>query len=302
MDGLLAGVDIGGTKTAACLARSPREVLDRREFPTAGPDRTLRAALEALRGMLAARGGARLLAVGIACGGPLDPRSGLILSPPNLPGWDRVPAAETFRSALGVPARLENDANAGALAEHRHGAGRGARDFVFVTFGTGLGAGLVLDGRLHRGASAMAGELGHVRLAPDGPETYGKAGCAEAFASGWALARAAAAGGRFGSAREVIQAALAGDAGARRLVEDAGAWLGRALAVVADLVNPEVIAVGGMAVPLGDLVLEPARAALAAEALPAAARACRVVPAELGAALGDAQALCLAQLALEDAP
>jgi len=311
---LLLGVDIGGTKTLLALGRSPVDVLGRVRFPTAGPEETLDRVEREASALLAAADCRAPAAVGIACGGPLDAELGLVLSPPNLPGWDRVPVVERLSRAFGAPARLENDANAGALAEHRYGAGRGTRDFVFVTCGTGLGAGLVLGGRLHRGVADLAGEIGHVRLAPDGPEHYGKRGSAEGFASGAGLALAARArrseAAERGSplaglpevevtAAAVGGAAAAGDALARELVTACGEALGRALAVLVDVLNPECIAVGGLGLYLGEALLAPAREALRAEALPAAAAACRLVPAALGGALGEVQALCVAEAALE---
>jgi len=316
MGRLLLGLDIGGTKTAAVLGRSPVEVLGREEFPTAGPAATLRQAVAAARRLLGRFPGEAVAACGVACGGPLDAAAGVILDPPNLPGWRKVAVAELLEREFGAKACLENDANAGALAEHRHGAGRGTRDFVFVTFGTGLGAGLILGGRLHRGVGGLAGEIGHVRLAPGGPLAYGKRGSAEAFASGAGLTQAARRSvdeaRRCGSllagvapegltARSVGRAAAGGDRLARELVEECGRSLGQALAVIVDLVNPECIAVGGLALRLGDLVLGPARQELAAEALPQAAAGCRVVPAALGEAVGDAGALVVAEMALEGA-
>ncbi len=132
-----------------------------------------------------------LSAVGRRCGGPLDSTQGLILSPPNLPGWDRVDVVTPFRERFGVPTSLQNDANACAVAEWQWGAGRGVRSMVFLTFGTGMGAGLILDGRLYAGASDMAGEVGHIRLAEDGPLGYGKRGSFEGFCSGSGIARLA---------------------------------------------------------------------------------------------------------------
>src|SRR5690606_15592063 len=125
-----------------------------------------------------------LAAIGISCGGPLDSRRGVILSPPNLPGWDRIPVVEVFQQAFKVPVALQNDANAGALAEWLWGAGRGSHNMIFLTFGTGMGAGLILNGQLYSGTNDLAGEVGHIRLAPDGPVGYGKAGSFEGFCSG----------------------------------------------------------------------------------------------------------------------
>ena len=163
----LAGVDIGGTKCAACIGRADGEQVEVlcRAVPRATREYTPAGMLEALAGDLrdclaALPAWERAEGVGISCGGPLDSRAGIVLSPPNLSGWDAVPAAKILSERTGLPAWLCNDANAGALAEWQYGAGRGCRDLVFLTFGTGLGAGLILGGRLYEGASGMAGELG----------------------------------------------------------------------------------------------------------------------------------------------
>jgi glucokinase len=314
MKDVLVGLDIGGTKTAVCVGTSPVTILARHEFPTGDPGHTLAEAAEAVGRMLAGLGGSGT-AIGIACGGPLDAAGGTIICPPNLPAWRGVPVRDIMSRRLGMPARLENDADAGALAEHRYGAGRGLRDFIFVTFGTGLGAGLILGGSLYRGGGGLAGEIGHVRLADDGPLAYGKAGSAEGLASGAGLALAArsavmrgmAAGSLLASlpperitAKAVAEAASAGDPCAAQLLLACGRNLGRALAVLVDVLNPERIAVGGLAVHLGETVLAPARAGMAAEALPATAQRCEVVAAQLGERIGDAQSLTLAQMAMEE--
>lgn len=145
--------------------------------------------LSLLDSELAALPDAEIRSVGISCGGPLDPVRGIIQSPPNLPGWCDVPITEIVRAKTGVPVFLQNDANACALAEWRFGAGRGTQNMVFLTFGTGLGAGIIVNGGILNGASGMAGECGHVRLASDGPVGYGKAGSFEGFCSGGGLAR-----------------------------------------------------------------------------------------------------------------
>ena len=201
--GLLVGVDIGGTKTAVVLGRAAGDglqIIDRAIFPT---DPTARGWREVLKEVVAA---ARTLlgrhagpaeglgGVGVSCGGPLDSRAGLVLSPPNLPGWDKCSITGELESDLGCPAALQNDANACALAEWRFGAGRGSRNMIFLTFGTGMGAGLIIEGRLYEGTTDLPGEVGHVRLAEDGPEGYGKAGSFEGFCSrGGGIARLARA-------------------------------------------------------------------------------------------------------------
>ena len=131
-------------------------------------------------------------AIGVSCGGPLNSRTGVVQSPPNLPGWDDVPIVKILEDAFGIPAFLQNDANACALVEWKYGAGRGCENMVFLTMGTGMGAGVIADGRLLRGARDMAGEVGHLRLEKDGPVGYGKAGSFEGFTSGGGIARLAA--------------------------------------------------------------------------------------------------------------
>jgi len=300
---VLIGVDIGGTKTAVCAAAASGEILDRRSFATAGPSDTIKMMVSAARAMAG-----RAEAIGISCGGPLDWQRGLILSPPNLPGWDHVAIAEQLSKALSAPAWLENDANAGALAEWRFGAGRGCRNMVFLTCGTGMGAGLMLDGRLYRGATGLAGEVGHIRLADDGPVGHNKAGSFEGFCSGGGIARLAlrmrgqphapsplddVAESEM-SARHVAQAADDGDRFAQDVIAESGRHLGRGLAVIVDMLNPEVIVLGPLSWRLGRRWLDPAMRVLQEEALSGATAACRVEPAALHESIGDHAAIAVA--------
>jgi glucokinase len=308
------GFDIGGTTSTAVIADSNGTFGALEEFPTRVGRGGWQATVEALKSV--AEGLVRanpIDAIGISCGGPLDSAAGTILSPPNLPGWDEVPIVGIFRDAFGVPAYLQNDANAGALAEWRFGAGRGTRDMVFVTFGTGLGAGLILGGRLHPGANDLGGEAGHIRLAEDGPIGYHKRGSFEGFCSGTGLAQMMAFEllclaeevGRDEmlrryknpgdvTGRDVVEWALAEDPIALKVVERSGCYLGKGLAVLIDILNPELIVVGSMGVRLGERLLAPAREVIRKEALPAAAAVCRIAPAELGERIGDFAALCVA--------
>jgi glucokinase len=312
------GVDIGGTKTAVVVCREPPAMLARIEFPTLpeqGPERAIALIKDSIRDALRAAGAEReqVGAIGVSCGGPLNQRAGLILAPPNLSTWVDVPIVSLLRAEFGVPCRLENDADAGALAEHRYGAGRGTANMIFLTMGTGLGAGIIADGRLLRGASGQAGEIGHVRLTAEGPVGYHKAGSVEGWASGGGMARAAAAevsaAAKHGeattlaqtleadgalTAKYVAEAARNGDAVATRIVESTGSRLGEALAILVDLFNPEMIVVGGLAMRMGESLLAPARRALEREALPGSARICKVVPAQLGEKIGDVAAICVA--------
>jgi len=310
--GLLVGVDIGGTKTAIVLCAKPPHTLWRAEFPTLpeqGPEHALASIIRLVQEGLAATGGT-LATLGVSCGGPLDRVRGIIQRPPNLPTWDDVPVKDILQAEFGVSCSLENDANAGAVAEHRFGAGRGCQHIVFLTLGTGLGAGLIFNGHIFRGASSMAGELGHVRLTEDGPNGYNKAGSVEGWASGGGMARHAAeavreaiAAGQSTSlagklanltARDIGIAMAAGDAVAAHIVEQTGHRLGEALAILVDILNPERIVIGGLALRFGEHLLGPARRRMHAEALPAAAASCSVVPAELGESVGDVAAICIA--------
>jgi glucokinase len=253
-------------------------------------------------------------ACGVSCGGPLDSRRGLILSPPNLPGWDGVDVLTPLRAAFGAPAARQNDANACALAEWRWGAGQGCSSMIFLTFGTGMGAGLILDGRLYAGASDMAGEVGHVRLAEWGPAGYGKLGSFEGFCSGggiaqlgrqaaeaalqqgrppaWCPRREAMAGV---SAELLAEAANGGEPLALQLLELVGRRLGQGLALLIDILNPELLVIGSIFARQRALIEPPMLAVLRAECLPHALGACRVAPAGLGEQVGDLAALAVAR-------
>jgi len=189
------GVDIGGTKCAATLGLEQDgelSILEKVSFPTfSEPYGVLGRLEEEIRRILSGHGLTceRISALGISCGGPLDAERGIVQSPPNLPHWDHIPVTDYFLKRLGIPSYLENDANACAVAEWKYGAGRGLKNVIFLTFGTGLGAGLILDNRLYGGTNGNAGEIGHVRLRPQGPVGYGKEGSAEGFCSGGGLAQ-----------------------------------------------------------------------------------------------------------------
>jgi glucokinase len=219
---------------------------------------------------------------------------------------------EILTRELGCPVLLQNDANAGALAEHRYGAGQGTRNMVFLTMGTGLGAGIIIDKKLYSGSSEMAGEIGHVRLTRTGPVGYNKAGSVEGWASGGGMAQIARvmlnSARKRGhksllldlpeehiiTARDVGLAAGEGDTVARSVVTASGKKLGLGLAILVDILNPERIVIGGLAIRLGDMLLRPARRVLSEEALAPALAACTVVPAMLDESIGDVAALCVA--------
>ena len=284
------GTDIGGTKVSVCLGDSLTGVVARSRFPSAafpGPAATLAEIVRRARELMveAAVSATDIARIGISCAGPLDASRGIVLSPPNMPGWDAVLVCEILQRELGAPARLENDANAATLAEWQFGAGRGTRHMVFLTCSTGMGGGLILDGHLYRGRRDLAGEVGHLRLTDSGPKLYGKAGSFEAWASGAGLALQT---GR--SVEELARAARSGDAGALAAITHAGEMLGRGIAILCDVLNPELVVCGTLAVHLGDLYLEPARRVVAAEALDP----CPIVAAQLTEDLPERAALAVA--------
>ncbi|MCC6359480.1 MAG: ROK family protein [Phycisphaerales bacterium] len=307
----ILGLDIGGTKTAVVLGDRAGTIHDRIVFGTR-PERgfeptfhELLASLAEMRSRAPRITGRSAGAISVSIGGPLQIEPGIILSPPNLPGWDHIPLRDRLVEATGLPTFIEHDGNAGALAEWYFGAGRGRRHLVFLTLGTGLGAGLILNGDLFRGASDTAGEIGHIRLADSGPVAYGKAGSWEALCSGSGIARLAAH--RFPhrwpagppDLPTLADFARAGDPEATQVFDEAGRWLGRGLALLIDTLNPELILLGSLAIRLGDLLLPPARAELAREALPTALSACEILPAALGDRHGDVASLCAAIRALK---
>lgn len=283
MSGEYWGLDIGGTKTAFIRGDRQGRVLDRVQVPTGDYPRWQ----HLLEKLLPAKG--KPAAIGVSCGSPLDSARGMILSPPNLPGWDEVPITQWLGARYGVPAYLENDANACALAEWRHGAGRGVNTLIYLTFGTGFGAGLILDGRLYRGRDGMAGEIGHVRHRQSGPVGYGKAGSFEGFCSGGGIAQMAGM-----SAKDLAAAADAGDRQAVKVLHRSARALGSACALLIDLFNPERIVIGSVFARAEKWFRPQMERVIAREALPTSAAHCDVVAASLGDAVGDIAALTVA--------
>jgi glucokinase len=297
------GFDVGGTKCAMSVgecAEDSVKIIRREEFPTAGL--TWQQTLERFAELAASVG--KFDNIGISCGGPLDSATGVVMSPPNLPGWDDVPVVKFFADRFGVPVRLQNDANACAFAEWKFGAGRGTRNMVFMTFGTGLGAGIVIDGKLYSGTNDNAGEIGHIRLAPTGPVGYNKAGSAEGFCSGAGMAklariRAEEKGIQLGedfSAKELFRRVREGDEFCTAVFRESAAHLATILAYTIDILNPEVIVLGGVFMRQADLFMKELEPILEREALPLARKVCRIVPAALSENVGDYAALAVANM------
>jgi glucokinase len=318
MQKIYIGVDVGGTKTAVVLSARPPVSLGRVEFatqPEQGPEPALDRIVQSVRSLLAQHGFGeeQIAAIGVSCGSPLDRVKGIIHAPPNLSTWVDVPIRRLLEETFHTTCRVENDANAGAVAEHRFGAGMGTDHMVFLTLGTGLGAGIIAAGSLYLGAKGDAGEIGHVRLSPTGPVGYHKAGSIEGWASGGGIAQLAvrmlaqaerrgrssvlsaqSVGGGVLTARDVGLAAQAGDAVALSILRSSGARLGQAIAMLIDVLNPQRIVLGGLAMRLGESLLAPMRRVIEREALPQSLRACEIVPAALGEQIGDVAALCVA--------
>ena len=283
MSKLYLGLDIGGTKCALVSGNESCEILSRYALRTADYPSWC----ELLDALLEHVPAGKYEAVGVSCGGPLDSERGLILSPPNLPGWDEVPIVAYLEEKLGIPAFVQNDANACALAEWRFGAGRGCRNMIFLTFGTGLGAGLILGGHLYAGTNDMAGEIGHVRAAADGPVGYNKRGSYEGFCSGGGIRQLT--GGV--SARDAVLRADAGDAEMTKALNISAEKLGSCLALLIDLLNPECIVVGSIYARAERYFRDAAQRVIDAEALEMSRSVCKVVPAKLGDAIGDYAAI-----------
>jgi glucokinase len=287
---------------------SDAEILQRLEWPTQAErpfDEIFPQLVERIQGAIAkaSQEGREPVAISVSIGGPLRIAEGFIINPPHLPGWENTPLKARLAEAFpGLPVFVEHDGNAGALAEFHFGVGRSRahlRQLIFLTFGTGLGAGLIVNGQILRGASDTAGEVGHWRLAEDGPVGFGKRGSWESFASGAGLVQLAA---QMFPARwteqspiaSLVTAMVENDGEALKVAEAAGTWMGRGLALLIDALNPQIIVFGSLGVVLGERIFAPARRVIAAETLPEAAAACELLPSVLGKQIGDVAALMAA--------
>jgi glucokinase len=298
---MILGLDIGGTKTAVVLGTRRGEIDWRKQFATA-PERGFHSFFENLateiRNALS-NAQDRVEAISVSIGGPLDVLKGIVKSPPNLPDWDDIPLKSLLTDRFNLPVYVEHDGNAGVLAEFYFGAGRGFHNIVFLTMGTGFGAGLILDGKLYRGTTDTAGEIGHVRIAEDGPLCYGKAGSLEGFGSGTGMAKLARTmfptlWNESATVMDVYTAYKNGSPEARQVFEKVGFHLGRGFALIADLLNPERIILGGLGFRIGEAFLPAAERVFRQEALSQASSACSIVPSQLKESIGDIASLCAA--------
>lgn len=273
----ILGVDIGGTKSIVGVAERSGSLLawKRVETPNSlGPNANLAAIISVARDVIE-ESGAGIDAIGIGCGGPLDRKSGTLHKVSNLPGWEGLCLTRVFSEQFGAPAYLDNDATAAALGEAMFGAGRGIDCFIYFTISTGIGGGIVIDGRPYRGCSENAGEFGHAKIIPDGPPcNCGDRGCLESLASGTSIARIAREGLEAGAksildqwvssrrditAELVARAAAQGDSFAGEVWSRAMYHLGIGVANAVNVLNPRLVILGGGVTKAGQMLLAPVR-------------------------------------------
>ncbi|NLK27909.1 MAG: ROK family protein, partial [Clostridiales bacterium] len=300
----IVGLDIGGTKCAVVLAQFSTEIkiIDKIKFPTEsekGFEYTKNQLFHNIyqileRNKLQIN---QICSIGVSCGGPLDSRSGVILCPPNLPGWVNIPFVKLLEDEFKIPAFIQNDANACALVEWKLGAGKGTQNMMFLTMGTGMGGGIIAEGKLLVGASDMGGEVGHIRIEEDGPIGFGKHGSFEGFCSGGGIARLAQdlarkalkEGKPFEWAKEeeeidnldtkqIAEYAKKGDADAIKVFRIVGEKLGKGVSYFVDILNPEVIVIGSIFGRCEELLRPSMEEVIERECIPFSKAACKVVP------------------------
>jgi len=321
---MLLGFDIGGTKCAVVIGNNGEDkiqIIDKEVIATGKLVYEMIDLLFATAENLLSKhrlSKQNISGIGISCGGPLSSKQGIILSPPNLVGWDNIPIVEITKKKFDKRVLLQNDANACAVAEWKYGAGKGYNNIIFLTFGTGMGAGLILDGKLYSGTTDLAGEVGHLRLADNGPVGFGKAGSFEGFCSGGGIAQLAQTEARKNlqmgkklsfcksldelpnlSAKIIAEAAFNGDKVAIEIYKTCGRYLGRGLSLLIDILNPELIILGSIYGRAKELIEPYMNEVLEMEAISQSYKACKIVPAGLSENIGDIAALSLAVMSEE---
>lgn len=313
----IIAVDLGGTNLRVATIALDGKIIRRLSVPTKaeeGPAAVIDKIVSKVKELVGADELRRARALAVAAPGPTDPWSGVIVEPPNLPGWSCVPLKEILESRLGLPTNVGNDANAAALAEHLFGAGKGTAHMIYVTVSTGIGGGVIVDGKLLLGKSGAAGEVGHMTIDLNGPKcACGNIGCLEALASGTAIARQAQERLKCGAksslldivrgdissvtAIEVVQEAQKGDPFAREIINNAANALGVGMVNLANLFDPELIVIGGGLSNAGSLIFDPIRRIVNERAMKITTKGLRIVPTALGDDVGllGAAALALAR-------
>jgi glucokinase-like ROK family protein len=300
--GYVVGIDFGASHLAILIADLGAHILEEIEIGIdiqEGPEACINKADRLLHDLLknVGREMDEILAIGVGVPGPIVSKAGMVLAPPIMPGWDRFPIRETLEKMWGCSISLSNDAELGALGEWAAGAGRGEQNLAYIKIGTGIGAGLLLEGQIYRGVTGSAGEIGHLTIEENGPLcACGNHGCLEAIAGGRAIAQQAQEAARHEkrtqlanikpiesiTARDVASAARLGDLVSQQILTRAGTYVGIAIAGVVNMFNPGMVIIGGGVAQSGDILLEPIRLAVQRRSLPAATRVVRITTAMLG--------------------
>jgi len=301
------GIDVGGTNIKIALISNKGEILYSNTFPTRaemGYVYTVSNIKQAINDLMSETKSSKsnIESIGFGFPGQIDYKNGVVRNSTNVPGWNNVEIADIIKTEFGIPAFIDNDVRCATLGELKYGAGKGAENLVCITVGTGIGSGLVINGKLVRGASNAAGEIGHIKLSMnDGPLCgCGDFGCFEAYASGpsiVAMAEEYIKGGKSTMYREmangseitpyiVSKAAEEGDAVAKQIFKQIGHYIGIGLSSVINLLNPEKVIIGGGVSAAGDLLFNPIRETINERAMKIAREAVEIVPAELGNTAG----------------
>ena len=306
----IIGIDIGGTKTSVSLSDYELNIINKEKFKTSSSLNTLNKILEIIKEYKLKYG--EISNIGISCGGPLSSSKGVIICPPNLPNWKNIEIVKFFYDNLNIPVKLENDANACAIAEYLWGAGKNANNMAFLTFGTGLGAGLILNNKLYRGSSDMAGEIGHIRLNETGPTGYNKAGSFEGFCSGGGIAELCKirmqekrenesvrefielVNDRTVSAEILADAVKFGNKFAISIFEESAFYLGKGISILIDILNLDKIIIGGIYSRMESFFRNIVLSVIKEEALKYSADFCSIEPSFFGEKIGDYSALAVA--------
>ncbi|MEG1338628.1 ROK family protein [Cetobacterium sp.] len=310
------GIDIGGTKIATIIADENFNIKSKERFltkKTITPEKTMDKIVENIGKQLQELNldETYIKSIGISCGGPLNSKEGVILSPPNLPGWDNVRIVEKLKKIYKKPVFIQNDANACALAEWKLGAGVGYENLIFLTFGTGMGAGLILNNKLYTGKQDTAGEVGHMRLSNTGPLGFGKKGSFEGFCSGGGIVRLgeiflkkAIKEGYNGKlvelykdkieAKDILDLAQGGEELSLKIINESARRLGQGLSILIDILNPEAIIIGSIYTRCENLFNKILKREIEKEALDISFRECKILPAKLNENIGDLASLIVA--------
>ena len=309
MNEFIVGVDLGGTNVKTALVSRAKQLLAKDSRPTQaedGPEAVMAVMEQSVRELLASQGAGmdQVLAVGFGAPGPMNWQSGVVFSPPNLPGWKDVPLAEKMQARLGVPCYVDNDANVACYGEFWMGAGQGTESMVVLTLGTGVGGGVVVFGQLLRGIDGTAAELGHIKVQRDGRLCgCGAHGCLEAYASVSGMVRTALEGLEKAdtpslltdlcggdtyavTGKMIFEAARQGDALAKWVFEETATWLGLGISSIINYQNPERVVLCGGMIAAGDLLFEPVRRVAKANCFEVPGNRCEIVAAGLGSDSG----------------